>query len=98
MADINFRWWGVLTFAGIKGGLSIVMLTMIPASFEYLEMFKAVVIGVIVLSTFTYSAALLAIIGMNRERFLVERSGESGEQLLPRDLQPSGGSQNGKEN
>ncbi|MGA8862299.1 MAG: cation:proton antiporter [Gallionella sp.] len=80
MADIGFRWWGVLTFAGIKGGLSIVMLTMIPASFEYLEMFKAVVIGVIVLSTFTYSAVLLAIIGMNRERFLVEMSGESGEQ------------------
>ncbi|MEO6976038.1 MAG: cation:proton antiporter [Gallionella sp.] len=72
MADINLRWWGVLTFAGIKGGLSIVMLTMIPASFQHLEMFKAVVIGVVVLSTFTYSAVLLAIIGSNREKFLGE--------------------------
>jgi CPA1 family monovalent cation:H+ antiporter len=77
MADINFRWWGVLTFAGIKGGLSIVMLTLIPASFEYLEMFKAVVIGVVVLSTFTYSGALLFIIGSNKERFLVEKNRES---------------------
>ena len=76
MADVNFRGWGVLTFAGIKGGLSIVMLTMIPASFEYLEMFKAVVIGVVVLSTFTYSGVLLVIIGSNRERFLMEKSEE----------------------
>ena len=76
MVDVNFRWWGVLTFAGIKGGLSIVMLTMIPASFEHLEMFKAVVIGVIVLSTFTYSAVLLIIIGSNKERFLQEKSEE----------------------
>ena len=76
MVDVNFRWWGVLTFAGIKGGLSIVMLTMIPASFEHLEMFKAVVIGVIVLSTFTYSGVLLMIIGSNKERFLQEKSEE----------------------
>lgn len=76
MADISFRWWGVLTFAGIKGGLSIVMLTMIPASFAYIEMFKAVVIGVVVLSTFTYSGVLLIIIGSNRERFLLEKAEE----------------------
>ena len=77
MTDISFRWWGVLTFAGIKGGLSIVMLTMIPASFQYLEMFKAVVIGVIMLSTFIYSGVLLAIIGSNKEHFLVEKSAEN---------------------
>jgi len=76
MADINFRWWGVLTFAGIKGGLSIVMLTMIPATYEHLEMFKAVVIGVIMLSTFIYAGALLVIIGSNRERFLAEKNAE----------------------
>ncbi len=76
MANINLRWWGVLTFAGIKGGLSIVMLTMIPASFEYLQMFKAVVIGVIMLSTFIYSAVLLIIIGSNKDQFLQEMSEE----------------------
>jgi CPA1 family monovalent cation:H+ antiporter len=76
MADISLRWWGVLTFAGIKGGLSIVMLTMIPASFQYLQMFKAVVIGVIMLSTFIYSAVLLIIIGSNKDRFLLEQGAE----------------------
>jgi len=76
MVDISFRWWGVLTFAGIKGGLSIVMLTMIPASFEYLEMFKAVVIGVIMLSTFLYSMMLMLIIGRNKEHFRAEKLAE----------------------
>lgn len=72
MTNINFRWWGVLTFAGIKGGLSIVMLMMIPPSFPHLEMFQAVVIGVILLSTFVYSAVLLWLIGRNKEVFLKE--------------------------
>jgi len=77
MTNVNFRWWGVLTFAGIKGGLSIVMLTMIPASFPHLEMFKAVVIGIILLSTFIYSLILLVIIGRNAGVFRREKEAES---------------------
>jgi len=76
MVAVNTRWWSVLTFAGIKGGLSIVMLSMIPASFEHLEMFKAVVIGVIVLSTFIYSGVLLLIISRNAEQFNLEKTAE----------------------
>ncbi len=76
MVDISLRWWSVLTFAGIKGGLSIVMITMIPASFPHLEMFKAVVIGVIMLSTFLYSGALILIISRNQSSFLVEKQAE----------------------
>lgn len=76
MVDVSFRWWAVLTFAGIKGGLSIVMITLIPASFEYLEMFKAVVIGIIMLSTFIYSVVLLVIISFNKEKFLTEKLAE----------------------
>jgi len=78
MANVNFRWWGVLTFAGIKGGLSVVMLMMIPASFEHVEMFKAIVIGVILLSTFVYSAVLLAIIAKNKATFARELAEEGG--------------------
>ncbi len=77
MADISFRWWGVLTFAGIKGGLSIVMLTMIPHSFPHLEMFTSVVIGVVMLSTFLYSTTLLAIISMNKEIFRSEKQADT---------------------
>ncbi|MDQ6971214.1 MAG: cation:proton antiporter [Mariprofundaceae bacterium] len=76
MTNVNFRWWGVLTFAGIKGGLSVVMLMMIPADFPHLDMFKAVVIGVILLSTFIYSLILLGIIGKNAEIFRQEKAAE----------------------
>ncbi len=76
MTNVNFRWWGVLTFAGIKGGLSIVMLMMIPANFEHLELFTAVVVGVIMLSTFIYSVILLTIIGKNAEIFRQEKEAE----------------------
>jgi len=69
MTSVDFRWWCILTFAGIKGGLSVVMLMMIPATFEHLEMFKAVVIGVVMLSTFIYSGILLAIIAANKKSF-----------------------------
>ena len=78
MTDVNFRWWSVLTFAGIKGGLSVVMLMMIPRSFPHLEMFQAIVVGIILLSTFVYSAVLVAVIAKNREIFRREKQEEHG--------------------
>ncbi len=78
MTDINFRWWGVLTFAGIKGGLSIVMLMMIPADFPHLRMFTAVVLGVVLLSTFVYSLLLILIISRYRDTFAKELEEEGG--------------------
>lgn len=77
MVDVNLRWGTVLSFAGIKGGLSIVMLTMIPASFEHLEMFKAIVIGVIMLSTFIYATVLILYIKRHQATFLLEKNAES---------------------
>jgi CPA1 family monovalent cation:H+ antiporter len=83
MADVSFRWWGVLTFAGIKGGLSIVMLSMIPPTFPYLELFKAVVIGVVLLSTFIYSGVLLLFIRINQAQFFEEKRAEhAGKQRI----------------
>jgi len=49
---------------------------MIPPSFEHLEMFKAVVIGVIMLSTFIYSGILIALIGKNQAAFNKEKEEE----------------------
>jgi len=72
MRSVNYRWWAVLTFAGIKGGLSVVMLMMIPPSFEHFEMFKAIVIGVVLLSTFIYSAILIGVIALYSEDFARE--------------------------
>jgi CPA1 family monovalent cation:H+ antiporter len=69
MTNIGVRWWSVLLFAGIKGGLSIVMLQMLPAGFEHKEMFDAIVIGVILLSTFVYATLLVGIILFNKKSF-----------------------------
>ena len=69
MTDIGVRWWSVLLFAGIKGGLSIVMLQMLPKGFEHQEMFNAIVIGIILLSTFVYATVLVGIIMFNKKSF-----------------------------
>ena len=69
MTNISLRWWSVLLFAGIKGGLSIVMLQMLPEHFEYRAMFDAIVIGTILLSTFVYAFILVGIIIFNKKAF-----------------------------
>ncbi len=69
MTDISLRWWSVLLFAGIKGGLSIVMLQMLPENFAHKEMFEAIVVGVILLSTILYALTLVMIISVNRRAF-----------------------------
>lgn len=69
MTDIGVRWYSVLLFAGIKGGLSIVMLQMLPTGFEHREMFEAIVIGVILLSTVVYALILVGIIMSNQAKF-----------------------------
>jgi len=76
MTDIGVRWWSVLLFAGIKGGLSIVMLQMLPKGFEHQEMFNAIVIGVILLSTLVYALILVGIIMGNEKSFDEEVSRE----------------------
>jgi len=50
--------WFILTFSGMKGALSIILVHMIPDSFEYKEMFEAVTIGVVILSIFIYGITL----------------------------------------
>lgn len=70
LTDVNCRWWSVLTFSGIKGGLSIIMVHALPAGFIYKAMFEQIVMGVILLSIFVYSAALILIISRHKEAFL----------------------------
>jgi len=62
MQDVSVDWWAILTFAGVKGGLSILMVHMIPASFEYKALFEAIVVGNIILSIFIYAPAMMLII------------------------------------
>lgn len=69
ITNINYRWWVVLTFSGIKGGLSIIMVHHLPDTFIYKEMFTQIVMGVILLSIFVYAAGLIAVIGYYKDAF-----------------------------
>ena len=50
--------WFILTFSGMKGALSIILVHMIPDSYEYKELFEAVTVGVVTLSIFVYGTTL----------------------------------------
>ena len=50
--------WFILTFSGMKGALSIILVHMIPASFEHKELFEVVTTGVVMLSIFGYGTVL----------------------------------------
>jgi len=59
-SHFNGEKWFLLTMSGIKGGLSIILVHALPASFEHKEMFESITIGVILLSTFVYGLSLMA--------------------------------------
>lgn len=50
--------WFILTFSGMKGALSIILVHMIPADFTYKELFEVVTTGVVILSIFVYGTTL----------------------------------------
>lgn len=69
---ISFNWFVVLNLAGIKGGLSIVMLHMLTIAipnFKHLELFTAIVSGVIILSILIYIPLLIIFITFNKKKF-----------------------------
>ncbi len=55
---VGFEGWFILTFSGMKGALSIILVHMIPSSFEYKELFEVVTTGVVMLSIFVYGTVL----------------------------------------
>ncbi|WP_295421081.1 cation:proton antiporter, partial [Sulfurovum sp.] len=50
IAPVGAEGWFILTFSGMKGALSIILVHMIPDSFEYKELFEVVTVGVVGLS------------------------------------------------
>jgi len=55
---VGLEGWFILTFSGMKGALSIILVHMIPSSYEYKEFFEVVTTGVVVLSIFGYGTVL----------------------------------------
>ncbi len=63
------RWIVALTFAGMKGALAIIMVHSLPDNFVYKEMFNAIVIGNVLLSTFLYTIFLMIHIRNNKKNY-----------------------------
>ncbi len=57
---VGFEGWFILTFSGMKGALSIILVHMIPADYPYRELFETVTVGVVILSIFVYGTVLWA--------------------------------------
>lgn len=59
-------WAFVLTMAGIKGGLSLIMVHSLP-NFEHKEMLTAIVVGNVILSTYINTFSLMAFLKFNKK-------------------------------
>jgi CPA1 family monovalent cation:H+ antiporter len=58
IAPVGLEGWFILTFSGMKGALSIILVHMIPDSFAHKEFFEVVTVGVVGLSIFVYGTTL----------------------------------------
>lgn len=74
---ISFHWWSILSSAGVKGGISILMLHMLPHNFEHKELYEAIVIGVVLLSTFIYPIILMVLMKVFEKKFEQEVAEEA---------------------
>lgn len=82
---LPFRWATVLTLAGMRGGLAIIMVYSLPESFSYKEMFLAVTVGVVILSMFVYTVVLILSLRLNQDAFRLDKVNEGhddGKQAL----------------
>ncbi len=57
---VGLEGWFILTFSGMKGALSIILVHMIPDSYEHKALFEAVTTGVVILTIFVYGTVLWA--------------------------------------
>jgi len=58
ITPVGLEGWFILTFSGMKGALSIILVHMIPDSFEHKEFFEVVTVGVVMMSIFVYGTTL----------------------------------------
>ena len=56
---LPISWANILTLAGMKGGLALIMIISLSDNFIYKDMFMAIILGVIILSIFFYTFALM---------------------------------------
>ncbi len=56
---LPISWANILTLAGMKGGLALIMIISLSDNFAYKEIFMAIILGVIILSIFFYTFSLM---------------------------------------
>jgi len=65
----DIHWTFSLTLSGVKGALTIIMVHSLPDSFVYRELFEAIVVGNVILSTFVYTLILVYYINRRKDDF-----------------------------
>ncbi len=58
ISPVGTKGWFILTFSGMKGALSIILVHMIPDSYEHKEFFEVVTTGVVMMTIFVYGTTL----------------------------------------
>ena len=70
------RWNNILTLAGMKGGLALIMIVSLSEDFKYKEMFLSITLGVVVLSIFIYTIILMSYLYLQKNNLIVDIANE----------------------
>jgi len=70
------RWGNILTLAGMKGGLAIIMIVSLDNQFIYKEMFVTITVGVVILSIFVYTIFLMIYLSFQKDNLRLDEAGE----------------------
>lgn len=70
------RWSNILTLAGMKGGLAVIMIVSLNDNFIYKEMFLTITLGVVILSIFLYTLFLIIYLYTQKDNLRLDEAGE----------------------
>ncbi len=70
------RWLNILTLAGMKGGLALIMIVSLSDDFIYKEQFSAITLGVVILSIFIYTVALMLYLFLQKDALKIDMANE----------------------
>jgi len=70
------RWLNILTLAGMKGGLALIMIVSLSDDFIYKEMFVTITLGVVILSIFIYTLTLMFYLYIQRDNLKLDQAHE----------------------
>lgn len=73
---LSVLWINILSLSGMKGGLALIMVVALPDTFEYKEMFLAIVLGVVILSIFVYTIVLMIYMYFIKDKLIIDKAKE----------------------